>query len=79
MTTAFPAANSAKKRRRGPKLRPIEESVLHRIAVIFGEYSAAARALKDAEERRFHGQRVEFYETTEKGSNAILVFGLDPE
>ena len=54
-------------------VRPIREEVLKRLAHIFGEHSAAARALKDAEKRRSEGQTVEFYEASEKGSNAILV------
>jgi hypothetical protein len=54
-------------------VRPISEDVLKRIANIFGEHSAAAQALKDAEERRASGQTVAFYEAHEKGSNAILV------
>lgn len=60
-------------RTRGLWVRPISEDVLKRLANIFGEQSAAARALKDAEERRAAGQAVEFYEAHEKGSNAILV------
>ena len=57
-------------------VRPIREDVLKRIAYIFGEHSAAAQALKDAERRRAEGETVEFYEASEKGSNAILVVPL---
>lgn len=70
---------TSRQRKRGPWLRPIDEAVLKRVAAIFGECSAAAKALKDAEDRRFHGQTVEFYEATERSSNAILVFGFDPK
>lgn len=54
-------------------VRPIEESVLRRIAGIFGPQSAAAQALADAAERRARGQIVAFYEWCERGQTYTVV------
>lgn len=57
-------------------LEPIGEDVLKRLAYIFGECSAAAKALRDASERRARGEDVEFYQAKQGRSSAILVRGI---
>ena len=53
-------------------MEPISEEVVKGTADICGPHSAAARAIKDAEERRAAGEEVAFFR--ERGS--IIVIGV---
>lgn len=50
-------------------MEPIEEKIVRTTADICGPHSAAAQAIKDAEQKRAVGKEVEFFRT----ENTIIV------
>lgn len=58
-----------------PMKKEISEDVVKRLAAIFGDNSAAAKALQDAEKRRAAGEVVKFYDGRHRGQSYLVVEG----
>lgn len=61
------------------KLEQIDEEVVKRVAKVFGEHSAAALCLEDAQKRRAAGQTPIFFRGMGKHRRVVLVCSLEDQ